>query len=395
MKVILFENVRTNNNELTVEGCAKLLCNFSLEGLSFEFFKSIWEERLFNPNTICKKKQTKETLYELILKLCEDNKGYTDRVIGCVKETIEDKAQRMKIVYCNEFKERSASGYAGLKNLGNICYMNSMIQQLFMNKSFRYLLMRVDDKQPHTMTEVIDNKDELRIVDDNFLHQIQRIFGYLEKTNRIDFAPQDFTVAYKPFGESVNVMIQQDVQEFVSMFFDRLEAGLANTPFKRLVHNFYLGKTVNLFKCHSCQKTKKVEENFHSISLEVKTSKSLMESFNKFNLGELINDFRCDFCDQKVDVSKKTRISKAPKVLIIHLQRIVFNLDTFINEKISTKHSFPQDFNLHPSTLDYYERQEAGQSEIEDSPDYAYSLIGIICHTGNAEAGHYISYIKT
>ena len=171
-----------------------------------------------------------------------------------MKETIEGKAQKMKIVYCNEFKERSTTaGYSGLKNLGNICYMNSMIQQLFMNKNFRYLLLRADDQEPHTQTEIVDNKDEVRIVDDNFLHQIQRIFAFLQRTNRIDFAPHDFCVAYKPFGESVNIMIQQDVQEFVSMFFDRLEAGLSNTPFKKLVYDFYLGKTVNLFKCHSCQ----------------------------------------------------------------------------------------------------------------------------------------------
>lgn len=26
---------------------------------------------------------------------------------------------------------------------------------------------------------------------------------------------------------------------------------------------------------------------------------------------------------------------------------------------------------------------------------YDYNLIGIVCHTGNAESGHYISYIKT
>lgn len=127
----------------------------------------------------------------------------------------------------------------------------------------------------------------------------------------------------------------------------------------------------------------------------MKNSKTLAESFNKFNLGELINDFKCDFCDQKVDVSKKTRISKAPKVLIIHLQRIVFNLDTFINEKISSKHSFPHEFNLHQYTLDYYEKKEAGEGEVEESTDYDYNLAGIICHTGNAEAGHYISYIKT
>ena len=77
--------------------------------------------------------------------------------------------------------------------------MNSMIQQLFLNKSFRYLLLRADDQKPHTKTEFTE-KDQKRIVDDNFLHQIQKIFAYLEKTNRIDFAPRDFCVAYKPFG---------------------------------------------------------------------------------------------------------------------------------------------------------------------------------------------------
>lgn len=92
--------------------------------------------------------------------------------------------------------------------------------------------------------------------------------------------------------------------------------------------------------------------------MEVKNSKSLADSFNRYILGELINDYQCDFCGKKADVSKKTRISKAPGILILHLQRIVFNLDTFINEKITTKHEFPMNFNLYPYTLDCYESDQ-------------------------------------
>ena len=75
-------------------------------------------------------------------------------------------------------------------------------------------------------------------------------------------------------------------------------------------------------------------------------------------------------------------ISKAPKVLLIHLQRMVFNLDTFINEKLSTKHSFPNSFNLYPYTLQYIEnsaleskktdkeeKEEASESREEQSQD--------------------------
>ena len=93
-----------------------------------------------------------------------------------------------------------------------------MIQQLYMNRTFRHLLMRINDQKPPEWT--LDSKE--RMVDDNFLHQVQRIFAYLDKTTRVDFIPSAFCIAYKPFGESVNIMIQQDVQEFVSMFFDRL-----------------------------------------------------------------------------------------------------------------------------------------------------------------------------
>lgn len=77
----------------------------------------------------------------------------------------------------------------------------------------------------------------------------------------------------------------------------------------------------------------------------------------------MISDYKCDFCGKRADVSKKTRISKAPKILIIHLQRIVFNLDTFINEKITTKHEFPLEFDLNPYTLEHFEKESSGKDK--------------------------------
>ena len=59
------------------------------------------------------------------------------------------------------------------------------------------------------------------------------------------------------------------------MFFDRLEQGIKEHPLKRLVDSFYHGLNANLFNCHECKKTKKVEESFYSITLEVKNSKTL------------------------------------------------------------------------------------------------------------------------
>ena len=36
--------------------------------------------------------------------------------------------------------------------------MNSMIQQMFMNKTFRYLLLRIDDKKAPQNIDVLDKE---------------------------------------------------------------------------------------------------------------------------------------------------------------------------------------------------------------------------------------------
>jgi ubiquitin carboxyl-terminal hydrolase 34 len=46
-----------------------------------------------------------------------------------------------------------AQKYVGLRNLGCICYMNSMLQQFFMIPSFRYNMLCVDDHLPEELVE--------------------------------------------------------------------------------------------------------------------------------------------------------------------------------------------------------------------------------------------------
>ena len=60
MQNILIQNILNQNNELTVEGCARLLCNFKLNDVTFEKFEAIWKKCLFGPSEFaCKKEQTR------------------------------------------------------------------------------------------------------------------------------------------------------------------------------------------------------------------------------------------------------------------------------------------------------------------------------------------------
>lgn len=54
------------------------------------------------------------------------------------------------------FNEKSSTGYVGIKNLGCICYMNSLMQQFFMIKKFRNGILSIQDP----------NKDESKLEDD-------------------------------------------------------------------------------------------------------------------------------------------------------------------------------------------------------------------------------------
>ncbi len=74
--------------------------------------------------------------------------------------------------------------------------------------------------------------------------------------------------------------------------------------------------------------------------------KTLNESLHKYIAGETISDYTCSNCNKRVDIMKRCVLTSLPNILIIHLQRIVFNLDTLMNEKINSRLEFPLELNM-------------------------------------------------
>ena len=276
----------------------------------------------------------------------------------------------------------SRQNYAGIYNLGCICYMNSMLQQFFNIPQFRYSLLDVDDQQPPNL-----GPNE---IDDNVIHQLQRMYGFLELTERQAYNPIAFCYSFKDFsGAPTNIAIQQDAQEFLNMIFEKIENALKSTKYKYLMQGIFGGKTVSQCICKVCGTAKENLEDFYNLSLDVKHSKTLAESLQKFISGDTISDYMCEKCNKRVDITKRNLISSVPNILIMHLQRIVFNFDTFANEKINTRLEFPNSVDLYPYTKGGLENPET------NCIDFQYDLIGVVCHKGTAEVGHYYSFIKT
>jgi ubiquitin carboxyl-terminal hydrolase 34 len=173
-------------------------------------------------------------------------------------------------------------------------------------------------------------------VDDNLLHQLQKLMANLEVSDRSDYNPWEFCFAFKEFdGTPTNTGEQKDAQEFLNLAFDRLEEALKGTSRQHLLQSVFGGQTCSQLVCKECGKVKNRLEDFYNLSLTVKDLKGVHESLAKLVEGEVISDYECSGCQKKVDVSKRTLIAQTPNVLIVHLQRIIFNFDTFQNDKIN------------------------------------------------------------
>lgn len=262
------------------------------------------------------------------------------------------------------------------------------------------------------------------------LHQLQKLISHLELSERNEYNPKPFCFAFKEFdGSPTNTAEQKDAQEFLNLLFDRLETALKPTTRKHLVEGIFGGKMCSQMVCPECGKMKNRMEDYLNLSLPVKGVKSIEESLQKQVEGEIIDDYMCDGCNRKVDLQKRTMIASTPNILVVHLQRICFNFDTFQNDKVNSFCSFPNVLDLKPYSFHEVmgkegrlkEQQEAGEesmlsqqdqqlteeekqkrieAELESrEPDlddcYEYKLVGVNVHSGTANAGHYWSYINT
>ena len=288
-------------------------------------------------------------------------------------------------------------GHVGLKNIGCICYMNSIMQQMYMVPTFRYAIMGSDDQETPKPSE----SGRITIDDDNILHQLQTMYTFLTYSEKEDYNPKYFCYSFKDFdGNPTNPMIQQDSQEFYNNFCDKIENCLKKTKYKYIINDIFVGRTCSSVICESCKKVSNRFEDFYNLSMEVKNINNLNDSLLKMTMPEKIEDFKCSNCNKNVTISKRTSLCDLPNVLFIHLKRFYMNYEYERTEKINSRFEFPVNINLKEFCIEDIASQILGKNfENEDiyvksDEYYNYELKGINIHMGSADGGHYFSLIN-
>lgn len=294
--------------------------------------------------------------------------------------------------YSNYYNKPSgkSEGHVGLKNLGCICYMNSIMQQMYMVPTFRFAIMQSDD---HVEVNAPHN------IDDNVLHQLQKMYTYLYFSEKEYYNPKEFCYSFKDFdGRPTNTMVQQDSQEFLNAFCDKIEECLKKTNMKYIVNNVFVGRTCSQVICDACGNVSNRFEDFYNLTLEVANMKTLNDSLNKLVLPEKIDDFNCEACNKKVTITKRTSLCDLPNVLILHLKRFYMNYDIEHTEKNNSKLEFPLNINLKKYCIEELMHNKDANYETDEiyykqDEYYEYELKGVNVHMGSADGGHYFSFI--
>jgi len=419
------QNIFDTPNELTVQAGLQGI-NLLRDLYDFLFYLPGENEKVDPALNLpkCKHKKTRAQVFSLMKALSFDNQTNLNKTLDLLAlnhQNLPNFAAEYNSSALVNFELKNATGYVGLKNLGCTCYMNSLLQQFFMLQPLRNAILGsevlvkipgpTDDKEEEVYLtqispDVYDTNEkylETQLVD-NVLYQLQRLFGQLEESVSESVVPQRFFDSIKTInGEKIVVNIQQDVNEFFNTLCDKLEQCMKNTPQKNLLNDLIGGtlshEIISLETDYPYYGER--EEAYLTIPLDIKNKRNIYEALDFYVKEDILegdNKYHCEQYDRKIKVMKRCCIKSLPNTLIITLKRFDFDFVSMQKVKINDYFEFPTTLNVKPWTKAGLKDQIPAEANYEppnhEDDFYDYELVGVLVHSGTADAGHYYSYIK-
>mmetsp|Transcript_34156 Transcript_34156/g.75759 ORF Transcript_34156/g.75759 Transcript_34156/m.75759 type:complete len:777 (+) Transcript_34156:33-2363(+) len=281
---------------------------------------------------------------------------------------------------------------AGLQNLGNTCYCNSVLQCLAFLPPIGNLvrdpvgLHGVDCRRDPCMCCLVTQQLSLQLRARQALRPVQIISNL------------------HLFSRSFQRGQQEDSHEFLHAVLDAVERdarkSMMSMGHKRgcrtLVEDMFQGHTISQVKCLECGHESNVYEPFATLSLDLGSrALSIEDSLRMFTAHEILegaNKYKCDKCARLVRARKQVALYDDPNVLVVHLKRFDASL---LGAKISRHVRFGTQLDLSPFSAGALLGGMGKAGGLNGQSDRShYKLSGVLVHQGSSvNSGHYFCYV--
>lgn len=303
-----------------------------------------------------------------------------------------------------EISKYQNKGLSGLANLGNTCFINSCIQimshtyelnDFLDNESYKKKLKNKYDSalliEWDNLRKILWNENCI-VSPGKFIKTIQKVAQFKKIDIFTGYSQNDVSEFLLFLIDCFHNSLSREIKMTISGNAEDEIDNLALKCFKMIqltyskdyseIWNLFYG--VNVSELTRVDNNKIISQNpepFFMVDLPIppdNKSPSLIDCFNYYVEGEIIENYLHEETNEKVSIKKSILFWSFPNILAIDLKR--FN-NRFQKNQIYV--SFPLDnLDLSPYVIGY------------KKSNYKYELYGVCNHSGGVMGGHYTSYVK-
>ncbi|XP_006020446.1 ubiquitin carboxyl-terminal hydrolase 2 isoform X2 [Alligator sinensis] len=304
---------------------------------------------------------------------------------------------------------KTVQGLTGLRNLGNTCFMNSILQCLSNTRELRDYCLQ---------SQYLRDLNNTSRMHTALMSEFAKLLQLLWTSPPNDaVSPSEFKTQIQRYAPRFVGYNQQDAQEFLRFLLDGLHSevnrvlvrprasadNLDHLPdeekgrqmWRRYqeredsrIGDLFVGQLKSSLTCSECGYCSTAFDPFWDLSLPIPKKGygevTLMDCLRLFTKEDVLDGDEkptCCRCKARTRCTKKFSIQKFPKILVLHLKR--FSEARIRTSKLTTFVNFPlRDLDL---------REFAAQS----CNHAVYNLYAVSNHSGTTMGGHYTAYCRS
>lgn len=323
----------------------------------------------------------------------------------------------------------------GLRNLGNTCFMNAVLQSLSNIQEFCLYFRQLPSLEGvkntiSTRGKVYQSRSFRDLNDELMAEELRKVLISLtdQGTAKSAISPESlFLVIWKVVPRFRGYQ-QQDAHEFLRYMLDRLhtellhllpDATLKDNPYislgqkgrNSIVTSVFGGMLQSEVRCLNCSMESKKHDPFLDLSLDIpekcqsykklrdKDSGDESQKSPPCNIFDCLTSFieveelaetelyYCNNCKSKQRSTKRFWIRRLPNVLCLHLKR--FRWNNFFRTKVDTSINFP----VNALDMSQFVLSDIPDTRRSPTGTNLYDLAAVIVHHGSGVgSGHYTAF---